>query len=129
AATSKSERTGVMQPVAPDEAPALPPGRGTDLRWIYPVVAVVAAVALLAFLIPLIAHLPAHHPKSHPQSTSSGAGGPRLSIQTAHDFDPFPGDGTEHPELVPDAYDGNPSTSWRTQDYFSSFQSLGKPGV
>src|SRR5205085_5275471 len=43
AATSKSERTGVMQPVAPDEAPALPPGRGTDLRWIYPVVAVVAA--------------------------------------------------------------------------------------
>jgi eukaryotic-like serine/threonine-protein kinase len=55
-------------------------------------------------------------------SKSSGGGtttGAAPQIQSAHDFDPG-GDGSEHPESVDSAFDGNASTSWMTEHYNSA---------
>jgi eukaryotic-like serine/threonine-protein kinase len=55
---------------------------------------------------------------------SGGSGGERVDLSAVGDFDPD-GDGTEHPEDVPAATDGNTTTYWTTETY-SSFD---KPGV
>jgi hypothetical protein len=54
----------------------------------------------------------------------AGGSGTRVQLGAVKDFDPD-GDGTEHPEAVPRATDGNASTYWTTETY-SSFD---KPGV
>ncbi|HSK16995.1 MAG TPA: protein kinase [Gaiellaceae bacterium] len=53
-----------------------------------------------------------------------GGGEARVALEAISDFDPE-GDDTEHPEDVPLATDGDPSTFWRTETY----QSFPKPGV
>ncbi len=40
-----------------------------------------------------------------------------VQIDSARSFDPYPGSGDEHPELVPLAYDGDRSTVWETLTY------------
>ena len=45
------------------------------------------------------------------------------------DFDPPPGDGREQPGEVPNAYDDDPSTAWRTERYSSADFGGLKPGV
>ena len=45
------------------------------------------------------------------------------------DFDPPPGDGRERPGEVPNAYDDDPSTAWRTERYGSATFGGLKPGV
>jgi eukaryotic-like serine/threonine-protein kinase len=67
--------------------------------------------------------------ESSPEGASGDDGGEVVEIEPvdASDFDPF-GDG-EHPGDIPNAYDGNPDTTWQTQRYNSaSFGNL-KPGV
>jgi len=54
----------------------------------------------------------------------SGRSGERVRFAAAADFDPD-GDGTEHPETVAAAIDGDTTTYWTTETY-SSFD---KPGV
>jgi hypothetical protein len=54
----------------------------------------------------------------------SGGSGERVHLAAVADFDPD-GDGTEHPEAVPAATDGDATTYWTTETY-SSFD---KPGV
>jgi eukaryotic-like serine/threonine-protein kinase len=57
----------------------------------------------------------------------SGGGGGRgahVELHALDDFDPD-GDGTEHPEAVPNATDGNAATYWTTETY----SSFGKAGV
>jgi hypothetical protein len=51
--------------------------------------------------------------------------GKLVPLAATSDYDPA-GDGTEHTDLLPLATDGDPSTSWSTEDYHSS---LGKAGV
>jgi eukaryotic-like serine/threonine-protein kinase len=54
--------------------------------------------------------------------------GEALAIVDGGDHDPF-GNG-EHPDRVPEAYDGDPSTYWRTQQYRGNPELGGlKPGV
>jgi serine/threonine-protein kinase len=48
----------------------------------------------------------------------------RVKLAAIADYDPQ-GDGTEHPEAVPRATDGDPSTFWTTETY----DSFAKPGV
>jgi eukaryotic-like serine/threonine-protein kinase len=59
---------------------------------------------------------------------TGGVGGGNASasvhLTAVADYDPF-GDRTEHPQDVPAATDGNPSTYWTTETY----QSFSKPGV
>jgi hypothetical protein len=52
-----------------------------------------------------------------------------LRIAAAKDFDPPPGDGSEHPESVSLAIDGNPSTAWTTSHYNSAAFGNLKDGV
>ncbi|NYH52748.1 MULTISPECIES: protein kinase family protein [Nocardiopsis] len=78
--------------------------------------------------------------RSSGDDTSSGGGaaeetqddGPELSgleIAGAEGFDPLPGgDGEEHSENAPKAYDGDPSTGWSTQGYWDPLE-MQKGGV
>jgi hypothetical protein len=60
-------------------------------------------------------------------NTGQGGGqGARLDVAETQDFDPF-GDGSEHPEDLPFATDGDPTTFWETEGYNSP--DLDKPGV
>jgi eukaryotic-like serine/threonine-protein kinase len=51
----------------------------------------------------------------------------KLSTAGAEDFDPSPGDGSEHSEEVRLAIDGNVATRWETETYTAG--ELQKPGV
>jgi hypothetical protein len=53
-----------------------------------------------------------------------GGGTANVHLAAVSDYDPF-GDRTEHPQDVPAATDGDPSTYWTTETY----QSFSKPGV
>jgi eukaryotic-like serine/threonine-protein kinase len=57
---------------------------------------------------------------------SGGSGGP-IHLKAVGIYDPPPGDGTEHNELIGNATDGDPTTYWETEDY-SNLHAL-KPGV
>jgi serine/threonine protein kinase len=62
---------------------------------------------------------PAPSPSASP--TGAGAANPQpLSIASSTDFDPQGSDGTENPELVPLATDGDLETAWTTVAYKSS---------
>ncbi|MFC8802872.1 protein kinase family protein [Streptomyces anthocyanicus] len=52
-----------------------------------------------------------------------------ISIAGAHDYDPFGSDGSEYPENVGKAYDGDPGTYWQTSHYASADFGRLKPGV
>ncbi len=72
------------------------------------------------------------------EHTRPGAGPPRveagqlrplaLPSTAAHDFDPE-GDGSEHPESVQLAVDGNLTTTWETETYRGGLAGSGKSGV
>jgi len=65
-----------------------------------------------------------------PSPGAAAAGRPvPLTGAVVTDFDPPPGDRRERPGEVPNAYDDDPSTAWRTERYATaSFGGL-KPGV
>ncbi|MCX5398261.1 protein kinase family protein [Streptomyces sp. NBC_00102] len=52
-----------------------------------------------------------------------------LAIVGSHDFDPLGSDGGEKPEAVKNAYDGDASTYWSTQSYYSEKFGRLKTGV
>ncbi|MFF0266026.1 protein kinase family protein [Kribbella sp. NPDC004536] len=62
-------------------------------------------------------------------STTPSTTGGKATIASAKDFDPD-GDNVEHPKDVKNTYDGDPSTTWKTQSYKNK-PTLGglKPGV
>jgi len=62
-------------------------------------------------------------------STTPSTSGGKATIASAKDFDPD-GDQVEHPKDVKNTYDGDPSTTWKTQSYRNK-PTLGglKPGV
>ncbi len=59
----------------------------------------------------------------------SGASSGPVQVVAAEDFDPYGDDKSEHPDEVAFAHDGDPSTAWETQEYNSTLEALGKPGV
>jgi len=66
---------------------------------------------------------------TRPASIKPPAGLAAINLKTgaAHDYDPPPGDGSEHGDEVSAAIDDNPSSSWSTETYRD--QKLTKPGV
>jgi serine/threonine-protein kinase len=50
-----------------------------------------------------------------------------LASDSVHVFDPPPGDGNEHDDLLGDVVDRDPNTDWTTDTYYSG--DFGKPGV
>ena len=68
-------------------------------------------------------------PASPPSGGDSAPTGARVPIATVVDFDPD-GNGTENPDQVRFATDGNPATAWHTVTYFKRPDLGGlKPGV
>jgi serine/threonine-protein kinase len=64
---------------------------------------------------------------------SSGGGsatptGTPIPVHAVASYDPYGDNGTESPDLVGLATDGNPSTAWETEDYHDRLSSI-KPGV
>lgn len=58
--------------------------------------------------------------------------GSEVELTEASDFDPSPGDESEHPDEVGFAIDGNPSTVWPTETYTAAAEvetAAAKPGV
>jgi len=123
--------TAVLPPVAPvgepsthTDAPSVPAER-PELKWVAPVLGVVAGVILLALVVPQFFAPDETIPG--PEQNGSGAGS-RIEVQRVEDFDPPPGDGSEHSDELNLAIDGDPATEWTTENYNDPFGVL-KPGV
>jgi len=70
-----------------------------------------------------------------PGLTTGGGGAPPgstgapLRLVAAQDFDPLGNDGEENHQVVANAIDGNPQTTWPTEIYATRDFGHGKPGV
>lgn len=60
---------------------------------------------------------------------TSSSGGERLSVVSAHSFDPQGDNGGEHEDQVLNALDQNPGTAWRSETYKDPEAMAGKDGV
>jgi hypothetical protein len=120
--------TGPTSP-QPVPAPATPVHRRRRRRltWLW-----VLLVALLAIGGGVLAFVLVHDDGG--SGSGSGAGASlatatkTATITSAASFDPQ-GDGVESPELVGNAYDGDPTTSWSTEQYDRNFPDGDKHGV
>jgi serine/threonine-protein kinase len=63
------------------------------------------------------------------EPSTSASGGERLSVTSAHSFDPQGNNGTEHDDQVLNALDQNPDTAWRSENYTDPEAMAGKDGV
>lgn len=120
-------RPSTPRPDPEDETGPMPFIKTEGKRNVPVVLLVIGAIVAATVIAALVGSQ-----TEEPQSRNGGEGGGgaevrNIEVTTAEDFDPHTGDG-EHPELVADAHDGDPSTSWRTSTYRSSLQAQ-KPGV
>lgn len=118
------------QRVPPDRTPA---GRravkGIGGHWKFIGVGVALLVVLAASLAFFVGRYSAEDPSQAPDPNDRRAQGPvaggnmsveTLPIRDVVDLDPQGDDGTENPDLVPFAYDGDPDTAWQTWQYRGS---------
>ena len=116
------------QPASPP--PGRPPGVAREARSFLPVILLIIGAILLVLFVPrFIEDQTDPDPGGGSQTEPDAGGAGDLEIQSAADFDPPPGDDSEHPDEVALAYDGDPGTAWTTENYNDSLQLLGKPGV
>jgi putative peptidoglycan lipid II flippase len=96
-------------------------------RWI----GLLLVLAVLLIAVGIISALILNRQMStapEPQASSAQSGAPdrspapptKLTIGDARDFDPQGSDKTENPDEVKLAYDGDPTTRWRTVQYFGN---------
>jgi eukaryotic-like serine/threonine-protein kinase len=125
--SSKSgEQTAAAQ--EPDGGPP-ESARGSDLRWIWGVIAIAAIVVALAVGVPALLGETEQAPDGASNGNGANAtGAERIRIVGADDFDPD-GDGEEHAEDVTFAHDGSETTAWETESYSSPLEAQGKSGV
>jgi len=124
-----------VRPLAPPPPPkAAPQEEGTsfvrsEVRWLAPVVLLIlTAIAIVIGALQLSGKV-----SIIPGAGSAGPPVPKpaeTQVPVVRDgsYNPPPGDGSEHPELVPLAFDNNLTTSWKTETYFENFGKF-KPGV
>ena len=128
AATAVFERPQVATPstgtgtstAAADDGPSA-------VRWVVPVLLLIAGAVGVAFLIAALA-TPEEEPAHGPRGPATQ--GSRIDVASDHvaDFDPPPGDGSEHPTEVSLTVDGDRSTAWTTENYPDGLRAL-KEGV
>jgi serine/threonine protein kinase len=103
--------------------------RAAELRWLIPVVLIVAlAIVALTVGVQIAQNIGKPKARTTP-STPAIPAGSAIRIVRGSTVDPEPaGNGEENDNNVPKAFDGNQSTRWNTQMYAS--QNVGgKPGV
>ncbi len=103
--------------------------RRRNVAWLVWVIVALVAIAGGAVLVSSLDQggRPAPAPGTKKGRPAAGAGN-QITVAAVSDFDPYGGDG-EHPEEAPAAIDGDRTTSWTTQTYSSSLETLAKPGV
>ncbi len=130
----RAELGGQQRPTA--SVPPSPRGHRLAVAgWL----AGIASAALVAAGLWVFAHADApvaapRHTSSAPPSPSTASSaaptGAIVPIVSVKDFDPPPGNGTENPNQVKLAWDGNPTTAWHTVTYLHRPDLGGlKPGV
>jgi hypothetical protein len=115
-------------PLERQDTPQVGRAARNELRRVLPILLLIGAAIAAAFLVPHFISSNKHPRGGGTTQTTVAqpAGGAKLQT-TATDFDPYGGDG-EHPELVPNLTDGDPSTAWTTSHYSAPLQAQ-KPGV
>ncbi|HEV3133711.1 MAG TPA: protein kinase [Acidimicrobiia bacterium] len=114
--------TAVGAPSPAGPAPLPPRRRGRRWPWLVLILVLLGAGAAVAYAL---------------TNTGGGADAPgtaaaasqALPIAAAKDFDPPPGDGSEHPQDVHFAIDGDPATAWQTESYSNRNFGNAKSGV
>jgi eukaryotic-like serine/threonine-protein kinase len=122
-------------PVVPPPAPAPAPAPAGELEtatdhstrsWLAAlVIVVVGAIGAAALFTSLRGG--GDGGGGDPGGGAGGGGSQAIAIAGAGDLDPH-GDGSEHPEDVPKAFDGDPETYWTTERY-NQVDLAPKPGV
>src|SRR6202011_3923420 len=103
-------------------APVATPRRGRRWPWLVLILVLLGAGAAVAYALTNLGG------GSDAPGTAAAAT-QALPIVAAHDFDPPPGDGGEHPEDVQFAIDGDPGTAWQTESYSNRNFGNAKSGV
>jgi eukaryotic-like serine/threonine-protein kinase len=114
-------------PPQPRPAP-VPPRRGRRWPWVVLILVLLAAGAAAAFAL---ASRDGDSDAGGGASPSAVADNQTLPIVSVSDFDPEGDDGSENPDAVGNAFDGNPSTAWSTSTYQAPATEFGnsKSGV
>ena len=120
---SDTSATGVLEPLPPETVGAVGRRRGRELRWLIPVLLLIAAAVAAAFVLPGILE-EAEEPAPPPADEGPPAA---LDVRGATDFDSLPNE-SEHPEEAAFAIDGDPTTPWGTETYSTPMHEV-KEGV
>jgi eukaryotic-like serine/threonine-protein kinase len=134
AATTAIPRTGNVAPATAartstlpaaasdvDGAEDAPPRRS---RWRGPLPWMLGLVVVALFAVAILDVIQGDPDEEGGEQSGEQA---TLAVQDGGDFDPF-GDG-EHPQDIPNAFDGDAGTTWQTQRYNSAALGGLKPGV
>jgi serine/threonine-protein kinase len=111
-----------------------PPRRRAERRTPFVMLAIIAAVVAGASILMLsLLNDPGPEGGDGNENGGQGSGGGSgdagtIEVQSVTDFDPQ-GDGSEHPDEVNLAIDGDSSTPWTTENYQDPLSALGKDGV
>ncbi len=120
-------RTPAHDSQAVSQGTSAAPGRDqSTFRALIPLVVLVALAVVAAFLIPEL--IQGDDLPRNDEGPPRPATGEALEVTAIDDFDPAPGDGVEHPEELPAAIDGDPSTFWSTESYSTPLEEQ-KDGV
>jgi putative peptidoglycan lipid II flippase len=110
-------RPGGQRPVTPQRRPR----RWIGLLLVLAVLLIAAGIISALILDRRISTAPEPNASSNQSGTTSErVQQGKLTIAAARDFDPQGDDQTENPDEVKFAYDGDPSTRWRTVQYFGN---------
>ncbi len=127
AASTAAAPTAVTAPAPdpPGDEPRTPVGgvpRSDRARRSRVLPAVVAAVALVTLAVVgiLFARSDTGQRLLHSPSKAAGTDARPVAVVSAAAFDPPPGSGSEHDADVANLTDGNPSTTWATEQYGSA---------
>ena len=104
--------TGVLEVPETGKAPdGIGQSGRRELRWLIPVLLLVAVAIVAAFLIPGLLD----NEDDGVQEPGDGGDSP-IAVGATRDFDSLPNE-TEHPDEAPAAADGDPATTWSTENY------------
>ncbi len=101
----------------------------SERRWMVPTVAIVAVALTLGVVGVLFARSDTGHRLLDTTPPATVTSQKAIPTPTPLAFDPPPGSGVEHDELLPLLVDGDPATVWRTENYNNNRFGGLKPGV